>query len=129
MKGLTLQKTPFLSIRLILSRLCDISDYLHLTKEILPLHHLIINDMRQTFVTIEKEVPHRTKMDDDWTLHFQKVVYHHGDGTTQKGFRFIWRRPDGSLQAARGQARIPGKEDLMSLIAQAEEQGFFDYED
>lgn len=81
--------------------------------------------MNKTLVSIKKEVPQRTSKDDDWTLHFQKVVYHYGDGTSEEGFRFIWRRPDGSLQAARGQARIPGKNDLMSLIAQAEEQGFF----
>lgn len=51
--------------------------------------------------------------------------YHYDDGSTQDGFRFIWRRPDGSLQAARGQARIETYEQMMDLINQAKEDGFF----
>ena len=81
--------------------------------------------MSTAHVEILKEVPQRTEMDDDWTLHFQKVVYHYDDGNTEEGFRFIWRRPDGSLQAARGQARIPGRQELMDLIAQADKEGLF----
>ena len=62
----------------------------------------------------------------DWTLCFQKVTYHYDDGSTQDGFRFIWRRPDGSLQAARGQARIESYEQMTALINQAKEEGFFE---
>ena len=61
-----------------------------------------------------------------WTLCFQKVTYHYDDGSTQDGFRFIWRRPDGSLQAARGQARIESYEQMIALINQAKEEGFFE---
>ena len=60
-----------------------------------------------------------------WTLCFQKVTYHYDDGGTQDGFRFIWRRPDGSLQAASGQARIESYEQMMALINQSKEEGFF----
>jgi hypothetical protein len=43
-----------------------------------------------------------------WRLCFQWVTYRYEDGSpAQDGYRFIWRRPDGSLQPARGQARIP----------------------
>ena len=56
-------------------------------------------------VHVHKQVPENANSG-EWTLYFQKVTYHYDDGSTQDGFRFIWRRPDGSLQAARGQARI-----------------------
>ena len=76
-------------------------------------------------VKIHKQVPENTKSG-EWTLCFQKVTYHYDDGGTQDGFRFIWRRPDGSLQAARGQARIETYEQMMELIDQAKQSGFFD---
>lgn len=77
------------------------------------------------FIKIHKEVPHGEHIG-SWTLCFQKVTYHYDDGGTQDGFRFIWRRPDGSLQAARGQARIESYGQMMELIEQAKEEGFFD---
>ena len=52
-------------------------------------------------VEIHKEVPKELKIG-EWNLCFQQVTYHYDDGSTQDGFRFIWRRLDGSLQAARG---------------------------
>ena len=52
-------------------------------------------------VQIHKQVPEDANSG-EWTLCFQKVTYHYDDGSSQDGFRFIWRRPDGSLQAARG---------------------------
>ena len=81
--------------------------------------------MATAFVEIKREVPQRADTDDDWTLHFQKVVYHYDNGNSEEGFRFIWRRPNGFLQAARGQARIPGRQELMDLIAQADKEGLF----
>jgi hypothetical protein len=48
------------------------------------------------------------------------------DGETQDGYRFIWRRPDGSLQAARGQARIPSIGDAEKLIQMARSGGWGD---
>ncbi len=59
-----------------------------------------------------------------WVLAFQKVIYMYGDGETENGFRFIWYRPDGSLQPARGQARIPSITDLKELVTMAEERGW-----
>ena len=76
-------------------------------------------------VEVHKEVPKQLKIA-DWNLCFQKVTYHYDDGSTQDGFRFIWRRPDGSLQAARGQARIESYEQMLELIDLAEEDSFFD---
>ena len=76
-------------------------------------------------VKIHKQVPENINSG-EWTLCFQKVTYHYEDGSTQDGFRFIWRRPDGSLQAARGQARIDTYEQMMELIEQAKQSGFFD---
>ncbi len=73
-------------------------------------------------VKIHRQVPENTNSG-EWTLYFQKVTYHYDDGSTQDGFRFIWRRPDGSLQAARGQARIESYEQIMALINQAKERG------
>lgn len=74
-------------------------------------------------VAIEKEVS--VRFAGDWTLNFQKVVYQYSDGTSDRGYRFIWRRPDGHLQAARGQARIPGRKYLEELTAKAEAQGWY----
>ncbi|MBQ1209838.1 MAG: hypothetical protein IIX64_05160 [Bacteroidales bacterium] len=74
------------------------------------------------------EVPKRNPQESGWTLHFQKVVYYLDNGDVHKGFRFIWRRPNGTLQAARGQARIPSLQELESLVAQAKSAGFFDRE-
>jgi hypothetical protein len=64
----------------------------------------------------------------DWQLCFQRCRYMYDDGSIQDGFRFIWRRPDGSLQAARGQARIPSLKDARLLMAEAEKAGWGHYE-
>jgi len=61
----------------------------------------------------------------DWNLWFQSVTYHYDDGTSEDGYRFIWTRPNKSLQPARGQARIPSKEDLYKLLAKAEDTTWF----
>ena len=56
----------------------------------------------------------------EWILCFQWCRYEYGDGTEERGYRFIWRRPDsGNLQGARGQARIPSIADIMELTAKA----------
>lgn len=77
------------------------------------------------YVEILSEVPHKM-VEEDWNLCFQKVIYHYDDAKQQKGYRFIWRRPDGSLQAARGQARIESLEQMESLIIEAKKAGFFE---
>lgn len=63
----------------------------------------------------------------DWTLWFQWCRYLHDNGEVEYGYRCIWRRPEsegGSLQAARGQARIPSIAILERLIAQAKQEGW-----
>lgn len=60
----------------------------------------------------------------DWRLCFQWCEYVYDDGSTENGYRFIWRRPDGSLQAARGQARIPSFADIQELTLLAIQDGW-----
>jgi len=62
---------------------------------------------------------------DDCHLCFQYGCYKYDDGTSEYGYRFIWRKENGHLQAARGQARIPSKKDLFELLAKASEAEWF----
>lgn len=67
----------------------------------------------------------------DWTLWFQWCRYFYDDGQMQHGYRFIWKRPQadgGSLQAARGQARIPSVAQLEELVAKAKADGWGHYD-
>jgi hypothetical protein len=61
----------------------------------------------------------------NWQLLFQEVTYHYDDGTTEDGFRFIWRQPNGNLQPARGQARIPDAATHDRLVSAARAAGWF----
>lgn len=63
-----------------------------------------------------------------YQLCFQWCRYLYGGGGMQYGYRFIWRREDGSLQPARGQARIPSVEILMRLVQRAKDAGWGDYD-
>ena len=65
-------------------------------------------------------------LDDEWKLCFQYCSYEFGDAnhTVQNGYRFIWRKPDGSLQAARGQARIPSIAHIQYLTYKALSEGW-----
>jgi hypothetical protein len=74
----------------------------------------------QTHNSVPRELPR-----DAWTLCFQQVTYRYDDGAVEDGYRFIWRRPNGSLQPARGQARIPNAEALHQLLRSAEREGWF----
>jgi len=69
----------------------------------------------------------------DWQLCFQKAiwVYDQADasigkrpGETEPGYRFIYRRQDRSLQAARGQARIGSIDDAIALLEEAKRKGW-----
>lgn len=59
-----------------------------------------------------------------WALCLQWCRYVYDNGTLEQGYRFIWRRPDHSLQAARGQARIPSINVMKDLISRAEAAGW-----
>ncbi|HXM42962.1 MAG TPA: hypothetical protein VN924_17040 [Bryobacteraceae bacterium] len=66
----------------------------------------------------------------EWTLWFQWCRYFYDDSTMEYGYRFIWKRPQsegGSLQAARGQARIPSIALLERLVGQARAAGWGEY--
>lgn len=60
-----------------------------------------------------------------WNLCFQWGKYNYDDGSSEMGYRFIWRKPDGTLHAARGQARIPSAAEMFQLIQMATEAGWF----
>ena len=64
-----------------------------------------------------------------WTLLFQRVRYcWRPSGDYQDGFRDMWRRPDGSLQPARGQARIPSLKVLHAMYEEAVKRGWNVYD-
>ena len=79
----------------------------------------------QTRVQIVNETPR--KHDKGWQLRLQWCRYLHPDGGMQHGYRFIWVRPDGSLQASRGQARIPSFNHIQHLFDAAKAEGWGDY--
>lgn len=59
------------------------------------------------------------------TLCFQYCRYEYGqDKGEENGYRFIWKRENGNLQAARGQARIPSVSIALRLVSNAIEQGW-----
>jgi hypothetical protein len=70
----------------------------------------------------------KTYPEGGWRLCFQRVRYIYDDGSIQEGYRFIWRRPDGSLQGARGQARIPSLKVARLMMAEAEKEGWGHYD-
>ena len=74
-------------------------------------------------VEILKEVFYPFK-ENGYTLCFQYCTYRYSNNTQQNGYRFIWRRPDGTLRAARGQARIPSVSVLLELVAKALQEGW-----
>lgn len=78
--------------------------------------------MANAYVTILHET--KQSMDSEWSLCFQHCQYHYDNGGVQEGYRFIWRRPDGTLQAARGQARLPSVSIILKLISIALSEGW-----
>ena len=71
---------------------------------------------------IEKEVS--LGNDGEYKLCFHFGKYEYDNGTSEEGYRFIWRRDDGSLQAARGQTRIPSIADMLELLSKAIREGW-----
>jgi hypothetical protein len=60
----------------------------------------------------------------EWRVCFHRVRYIFADGDLAEGYRFMWRLPNGNLQAARGQARIPSLRMARYLMTQAEKEGW-----
>jgi hypothetical protein len=80
-----------------------------------------------THVIVLNEITHPEHRRNGWRLCLQWARYQYDDKSEpQTGYRFIWRRPDGSLQPARGQARIPSLADAELLIRLAHELGWGD---
>jgi hypothetical protein len=80
----------------------------------------------QTRIQVVNETP--AKHDGKWQLRLQWCRYLFADGTMQHGYRFIWLRPDGSLQATRGQARIPSFAATQRLFQQAKAEGWGEFD-
>lgn len=72
---------------------------------------------------VQKDKPKPGK----WVLCLQWCRYLYDDGNMEHGYRFIWRRPNGSLQPARGQARIVSLKDAEKLMEMARNEGWGDY--
>lgn len=76
-------------------------------------------------VNVLREV--RTGDVGEWQLCFRWCRYWLDDASVQYGYRFVWRRKeDGSIQAARGQARIPSFTCAKELMDNAEKAGWGD---
>lgn len=79
-------------------------------------------------VAVRDEIKQRELHDqghwEGWELCFQSCRYVYDNGEIEDGFRFIWRRPDGSLQPARGQARLPTVNDARRFIEHAVSLGW-----
>lgn len=79
--------------------------------------------MAQTRFQIDYQVAHPGHPLPGPALCLQWGRYHYADGTKQEGYRFIWTRDDGSIQA-RGPARIPSLAEIDVLTALAKQQGW-----
>lgn len=65
-----------------------------------------------------------SRLNKKWVLCLQWCRYNYDDGTHEEGYRFIWRRPNGNLQPAMGQARIPNLYMAEALINKARAEGW-----
>jgi len=80
-----------------------------------------------TRVQVIKEV--RSGNPGDWRLCYQWCCFVYDNGEApQFGYRFVWRRPDDSIQPARGQARLPSLHEQLVLHAEAGHQGWGDFD-
>ena len=59
-----------------------------------------------------------------WDLCLQEALYVYDEGEPERGFRFIYRKENGNLQAARGQARISSLDKAEKLIEEARSRGW-----
>ncbi|MDR3554724.1 MAG: hypothetical protein P4L55_08210 [Syntrophobacteraceae bacterium] len=65
-----------------------------------------------------------------WILCLQWCLYVYDDGSSENGYRFIWRQPKakgGRLLAARGQTRIPSQKVTKKLWNIADKEGWGGY--
>lgn len=75
-----------------------------------------------------QEVSHAPDGGDGWRICFQFGTYvydpENGGQDREDGYRFIWRRPNGHLQGARGQARLTPQY-ITILLGKAAEEGWY----
>jgi len=83
---------------------------------------------KATRVQVIKETSEKLKSG-DWFLCLQWCLYVHSEGTSEHGYRFIYRH-NNKLRAMRGQSRIPSVAMMQRLIqtTQTEGWGSFDTE-
>ncbi len=74
----------------------------------------------------QSQVAHPKHLKGDWQLVLQWGDYVYDDKSRQSGYRFIWKRPDGSIQP-RGPARIPSIADIELLTGLAKSEGWGDH--
>lgn len=58
------------------------------------------------------------------SLCFQWCQYLYDDGSSEYGFRFVWRGENGNILPLRGQARIPSMKVIEGFIKQAVKEGW-----
>jgi hypothetical protein len=73
----------------------------------------------------KNEISHPQHPLGDWRLCFQWGDYVHDDKSRESGYRFIWRRPNNSIQAR--PARLPSIADIELLTKAAREGGWGDH--
>ena len=71
----------------------------------------------------------RHEVENKWVLCFQYCKYVYDANTSETGYRFMWRQPNGNLLSAKGQARIPKMSDILYLVSKAMEQGWGNLEE
>ena len=76
------------------------------------------------------QILHDTSIDlnGGWRLHLQYYNYTQEGGSPDYGYRFM-NSCDGNLRPQRGQARIPSRKHSTLLWAQADLEGWADYEE
>ncbi len=89
--------------------------------------HEVCTDEEGVRKRLDKEIPEYKQDKGGWRLCLQWGRYFYDDGRMEEGYRFIWRRPSGSQQAARGQARLPALKVAEVLFEAARERGWGGY--
>ncbi len=88
--------------------------------------------MATASIEVKKQVE-ATRQENGWTLLFQWCEYRYFEEgkrvNSEMGYRFIWKRPDGRLQAARGQARLPSIAVAEEMFTKAKSEGWGHYTD
>lgn len=77
----------------------------------------------RSYITVLREVS-VVVGDEGWRMCLQWARWVYTTGQVEHGYRFIWRRPDGSMHATRGQARLPSLIAIQMLVDVARQAGW-----